>query len=1373
MIDKKLYMPSGTLPPLDPWTPPKKGEPGYTGFLSEMKHGVLDKDRHITILDPGTGSGKSYSSRMLIRDFLHNNPDQFRYVIYLTPLRNSLMEQFAGLLREDPALRCFTIYATTMVEGWEDPPAADVPLLKKKYNSYSEEILSAIEKSKLKPENDKEWGKIKDALRSVDELRIAKGKIQDDAPKQFYNETFASAAGKANYITIKRLEKYEKNMLISDAEEFNRLYEHFVAAEGADGEPDESNPQEVSKYKVQHQLARYKALVSLMAKNPELVKILSILTNSLLLSKKCVFMTTSKSLYDLTTYISAPRQALLHSEALLRDSLVILDESDAQYSFLLKGICEEAARRSFNLLSVVHKLEVGFRERLTKKFPKSYKGSEKIIRKTLEKAKEYVPDSFHLGESCQIANVSSNEDQTSGWMCIQKKDEIIAKGDTRWIFKYAEEEGVVYIIPCNKEGKKFEAEHHLLNVKGIDYRTYIGGLLKALDRFCNAIGKLADKAPDHDSNERIITREKRIETVISYFEVSDTAREKDSNELQALSALVSSLQRRYTRHGSTGSGFYRNPEYVVRIKQSAHNDLYAYINAYRLLETPEQIISDMAKKYNAHILMISATASIKTPLCNFNLEWDEIKREITEINDADKREALDYYHERTKNYKDVQLNKDIVTEEISTVTPKMQLEETFSLWKEIAKKEGANNFSGLKTLLSMLSQECSEIDMMRKQKDENGLPYRGLQLLKLCAEMARKIQVGCRISLMITSFSACKYEDQIKLLLEEAELKEKYVLAFSNSKKLSDDTKALQKSIKEGKRGFLFVAAATVEQGIDIKFEVNANDKNLIPLNSQAAKRLDSARQNRGCVEIDFDGLYIGALRASGISLTQDEDSVSLITSLLEAVYKISSAYEMGLIGKESRNKILRKVLEFTKYPILSALDKHDHEENNERNRLIAPQVMRLVLQVAGRACRSDIKLSRMDVRLDCKLSNILSAYDGLNDYLSDFAIEAMHPIMNECMNALFTSVQVPGEQVKNVPAFTVQNLLEPMQRDDLNYIDHNQVMVTSSAVYVRNMSECMIRAIGPILEHKRRSSEDRKVFEAMTKTHLSPLIEGNLDETRDRRIAQLGSFSCTLNDREKCAWKRLYYDINRLSFPDSWKIENGYYAVIGNGKSRNITQGIEYVQAVYPSKPDISKPLRNVAPVYIPRFLRKDVERSSISLSWARGDYILSPYGFDLYKGVIGEAIGKIYEEALSAGLASPLEVQPLPDPCAEQMDGYQIRNDANGAYLLTVDYKFYTSEKSAQRHDSSQEYAALYTKKLEAISKEFPDLPILGIELNTGAGEDWNAVESVSPKDLSLDSGVPCKFVCVANIYDENRKAFDHATMLTLCELLERREI
>lgn len=89
-------------------------------------------------------------------------------------------------------------------------------------------------------------------------------------------------------------------------------------------------------------------------------------------------------------------------------------------------------------------------------------------------------------------------------------------------------------------------------------------------------------------------------------------------------------------------------------------------------------------------------------------------------------------------------------------------------------------------------------------------------------------------------------------------------------RELKDEKKVIQKYLNEGKSVFLISAYQSLEQGIDLKFKIDACDQSLVALNDGAKKRLKKARENKEKVLVDFDGFYLGRLLSSGISLEND-----------------------------------------------------------------------------------------------------------------------------------------------------------------------------------------------------------------------------------------------------------------------------------------------------------------------------------------------------------------------------------------------------------------------------------------------------------------------------------------------------------------------
>lgn len=135
---------------------PKKGDEGYSGFYNYLYEAVADPAHRLSTFDAGTGNGKSYTQRQLIESMLRSPEeyDKFEHIIYLTPLKNGVDEQYNELLKEED-LRSFLLRILTNDDMWQDEKGYVRPL-KKHSNSIGDDLVRIFDKTGLLVQTEKE-----------------------------------------------------------------------------------------------------------------------------------------------------------------------------------------------------------------------------------------------------------------------------------------------------------------------------------------------------------------------------------------------------------------------------------------------------------------------------------------------------------------------------------------------------------------------------------------------------------------------------------------------------------------------------------------------------------------------------------------------------------------------------------------------------------------------------------------------------------------------------------------------------------------------------------------------------------------------------------------------------------------------------------------------------------------------------------------------------------------------------------------------------------------------------------------------------------------------------------------------------------------
>lgn len=1339
---------------------PKKGEEGYSGFYNYLYKAVVDPTHRLSTFDAGTGNGKSYTLRQLIESMLRSPEeyDRFEHIIYLTPLKNGVDEQYNELLKEED-LRPFLLRILTNDDMWQDDKGYVRPL-KRHSNSIGDDLVRIFDEKGLFGTNRK--GKARTLKEAASTARNA-AKSGD----RFYMETAKEKTREGDRIVVSCLKEYVKRLqvrpkknesLTPEQEKYRRYLEKFTENDSRlkelydmkddppendpAGEPVIPGPSDLDKWiREREELNRYKVILSVMQEDENMLEFIQLFTNIMILAKKVLFMTTKKAFYSFSTYIPGPRQSLFNSSVLLDNSLIIMDESDAQYQDLLDCICRDTAGRNFDLASVVEKLIIGFRDS-KKKFPDSFEGSEKIIQEALDKTRDLIPENYHLGHAIQFASITENE--SSNWMCIPRNEDRIITSNNSWYIGYCEKDNVNYLVPIIDSDTKdaesirlFEKEKGLSLETGVKYTTFVMHLTKALNIFRGAVLKLAkaEKTSENDANEyELMTQEKKIMSVLAFLGISDTAKPGGSGEQNALATLIE------TYSGKIYSDTNNNDSFFM-IYTKKEDDLNLRIRAYYVSRTPENIIEQMLKS-GAHVMFVSATAGLRSPLCNFDIpRIEEDCGAIHEPENEQVDEAVSYSQSRIEYVNELDINDDIIAED----------KDKDELYNECA--EGWMNVAGE----SPDEQKIYEILKRIEEKSTSGdsSQYRGHQLLSLCSDIARKIKLGCRISLMVLSFKCDLYKEDFNDLFEAADLEDKYVCRYASSGNLKAEREAIQKDLDEGKFVFLISAYQSLEQGIDLKFKIDACDQNLVALNSGAKKRLEKARGNKEKVLVDFDGFYLGRLRNSGISLETDSEipgeSGDEIEKILRAIIITRSAGKMGHIRKTQEEKMIKAAMKGSRFP-LKVLERDDPES---LKRILIPDLLRRIIQLTGRINRSDIKFRNCDVRISEENKKVLDE-ENIEDFFRDegsLAIKTMHPIIKHCMAALFSEREVR----------------ELSDREE------------SRVSYVCRASDEVERLFNGVFYGKRDSVESRIRYEALSKTLLKPVINGVDQEylngmTKDMLQNDNYGQGDDLDPETILSvkdWRKMYFRVKKLDFGDRWDTSGGYCAEIYSGNN-----GVTKVRNVWPEWDDVPVYKREFTrsickkQIIVPPNMKDKLEEAGFSFSWdisGSDPYILTPEGFALYKGAIGEFIGHYY---MSSYLYTPegdlLDPEALPYECAELMDQYQKITMQDGRqYILAVDYKNYQHGDTAARYDDRKKMENLYRKKMDSIAAYF-NCPVLGIELNAGAG-NWEKYKKISDKGIfELERGQYCRFVAVSYIYTKDGK-FDYEVRRQLNDIIE----
>lgn len=177
-----------------------------------------------------------------------------------------------------------------------------------------------------------------------------------------------------------------------------------------------------------------------------------------------------------------------------------------------------------------------------------------------------------------------------------------------------------------------------------------------------------------------------------------------------------------------------------------------------------------------------------------------------------------------------------------------------------------------------------------------------------------------------------------------------------------------------------------------------------------------------------------------------------------------------------------------------------------------------------------------------------------------------------------------------------------------------------------------------------------------------------------------------------------------------------------------------------------------------------------SFSLDGFQPDgYIISPNGFDVLAGKIGEILGRYFLQEYISG-ANLCNLHTLPDPIYERMDDY-IEYD-NGIFV--VDYKYKQDSLIAvDSYDINREH---YQKKFLEIKRYFNTInkknkPIIGLVINIRSNDDASYINKnvIKFDNKELEDSL-C--VCVPNIYNKDG-SINYDIFNSLRKILENKNL
>lgn len=687
----------------------------------------------------------------------------------------------------------------------------------------------------------------------------------------------------------------------------------------------------------------YEEKLEFIKNNPDLSGLLNLYPTMLSRGKKILFLTIDKFFLPFDTIIDRNISYIYQDESFMKNSIVLLDESDAMAGRILDKIVEQSFQ---NPIDIIEKIE-GFYSKLKMKKLSLALGSNDIdintsIKNALTKY-EKIKDKFYLDYSIVIDNK-----EEMGYFISKTDDNIIYKtrDQKKQYIEFNASKGEAVV-------KNAEAiENNVSSDK--EYSSFVLSCTSMLHEFYLIIKKIAIYYKNSSLGE---TEESSIRKVLDYFHIIDFSNSEDTIYKRELIRSISLIDA--TGHGGD---FYLQPGELIRTELPDDRNLIIKLISNQLSLTPEKFLKLMMDN-GSKIILSSATSRNKSTLRNFNLNWPYIRDEIFIPTKHSQELEEKYYNRLEKNKKDVNII-------VNKITSDIDENKILSL----VNKRKDEFSAGLKTINSA----CN-------------LYYRDLYY-EVIWDILDKLKNNVKASLVFLKFNlvtntkngALEFKDFLENIIKKEY--PDFECFYANASNLDDEIEKFKSAAKDNKNCFLLTTYETAEKGLNLKIRKTMNLSDVVILNDLGEKEFNNnfnKETNSSNVEVDIDGIYLGDITYIYPSVTTIKESGvdGHISSMLTASYYAQSMNANNLeIENMELNEVLSDILNSNKQKQISSFFGEKNIKNSYQKNSYIFKIISTIIQSVGRKCRCNIKMKNNYITLN---SNLCEKTKITNELLS------------------------------------------------------------------------------------------------------------------------------------------------------------------------------------------------------------------------------------------------------------------------------------------------------------------------------------------------------------------------------------------------------
>lgn len=646
--------------------------------------------------------------------------------------------------------------------------------------------------------------------------------------------------------------------------------------------------------------------------------------------KKIFIMSLDKFLYRYSTIIEPPFN--LFESNLLENGIVFMDEFDGTKDVILKKIIKDGLDNQFGIIELFREIYVGlfnpyFTKLLTEesKYNKEYNITRSEAKKI--KTPEQILDGFKksadklYGNYKFVFQFKIHEDSKEGtkFLFQDYKTQTIVDGQLKHLNLEEDKQNLINWIKVEENKKVASQVEDIEDDNGEEIKSktiyrLINELQGFLKEFQTGIGFIADNyyhlKRERGKEEYNISKESSIRTVLSEFGIEG----RYQNYL-TLNILSNAKRNKFDWRQLSDvldASVYENGFRYYHIVDNDNHDTMSKLDYVAFNDSPEKFLCRLINR--TKVVGISATASLPTPLSNYDLDYLKFKCKdlIVELDDADKIRLKEYFNSYIENYGHVKIESKPL---------------------------------GFLQYLSEDAQKDYEFyaNQLNRDSDERDyLKQRLLCFVEAVEFFFNKKNEDIKSFLYFANSKGSEYYVDGANILFELFKKLQYhhttqgdiIFLHGNIDEFEKKKEKIQESLKEGKKVFVITTYATMGAGQNIHYEYDFN----------AAKVFKINKLNYNLTKKDFDAIY---LETPSNIIVNNYRKIDTDEDFVKYIYQIKFLQEAG---DYRPFEILSKIREAFKNR--EAGNGFDRIKNRHTNNFLFAYA-KVVQQAIGRICRT------------------------------------------------------------------------------------------------------------------------------------------------------------------------------------------------------------------------------------------------------------------------------------------------------------------------------------------------------------------------------------------------------------------------------------